>query len=190
VKHSLPNVLACTKTVEKIQMSSSNRTWSSTATAAFGSRDTRGPRQAAEAAYQVREQREAQLKRVEDAKEAQRVAEATNFASTDAYPSLGGKVTAAKAVPTMNFSKTVVTMAARAVVEEKEAAAARATAAFEATLVPVPSVTRHRFPQEPAYVDDSYLSDEEDYEGGDGQSDGEYNADLGSTRRRGDKGIW
>ena len=179
---------------------SSNK-WSASANSAFGSRVPGGgggagvaeQRRAAEAASQMREQREAALKRAAEVAEAKHLAEATNFGSDQSYPSLGGCAAAAKPKPVMNFSKTVATMAARAKAEEEAAAVAAAHAAAEAAYA-APTVQRRR----PAYQLDSRYQDMdgelEGYESApeeeEEESDGEFNADLGSTRRRGDKGIW
>lgn len=174
-------------------MSSNNRNWSSTASAAFGSGSGRAETRridaaAAAAAYQVREQREAALKRAAAAVEAQRLAEATNFNSDHSYPSLGGNGAVAKPKQTMNFSKTVATMAAKAKRDDEIAAVAAIQAAAEAAYA-APSIQRRRpvYQLPEAEMDgelDGYESVPEE------ESDGEFNADLGSTRRRGDKGIW
>ena len=184
----------------KDTMSSNN--WSASANSAFGSRAPGGgggggaeQRRAAEAASQMREQREAALKRAAEVTEAKHLAEATNFGSDQSYPSLGGSMTVAKPKPAMNFSKTVATMAARAKADEEAAAVAAAQAAAEAAYA-APTIQRRL----PAYqLDARYQEMDGELQGYESappeeeeeeEGDGEFNADLGSTRRRGDKGIW
>ena len=121
----------------------------------------------------------AYTKKLGDAKEAKRVAEASNFASETAYPSLGGAAKPVAVKSPMNFKKTVQEMAERVAVEEKKVAAAK----------PVERVHSYDY-QETAYTDGEEDYQEMAYAGDEGDSDGEFNADLVSNRRRGDKGLW
>jgi len=181
--------------------------WSESANAAFGGGEKRtahgDQRRADEAVYQARLAREARAKKEEDAREAKRMADATNFASSSSYPSLGGsKPVAAKAAPVMNFSKTVSTMAARAAAEEDAAKVAAAAAEVAAWSVPAQAVRYNcaRAGRLNQAEDEHWeYQGEDDFDGqeageageaGEEEEDGEFNADLTSTRRRGDKGIW
>ena len=140
-----------------------------------GNRDTKRAEFAERAAHEAAT---ARIKRIDAEQEAKRVADMTNFASETSYPSLGGSSVPKKPV-TLNFKKTVQDMAART---EKEEAM---TAARNAAMRPQ---TKYR---EMEYQQMTYAGDEEDgEEEEEEESDGEFNADLGSTRRRGDKGIW
>ena len=176
--------------------------WSASASSAFGSRASgTDEKRAAEAAFRIHQQREAQMKRAAEMKEAKRLDDAMNFASTDTYPSLGGTVVAAKiapAKPIISFSKTVATMAAKVKAEEDAVAVAAAAAAAEySTLNPVMTINRSHFRKavyqlpEVDYEDmDGELEGYESAPPEEGESEGEFNADLYVTRRRGDKGIW
>ena len=158
--------------------------------AAFGSGD-RDVKRAEAAERAAREAATARAKKIEADKEAKRVADASNFASEESYPSLGGGAKPVSKPVTLNFRKTVAEMATRTAAEE---AANRArTEAHEEYLRSIPTTGRikAKAPQRPVeyYESDSqemaYAGDE-----GDEESDGEFNADIGSNRRRGDKGIW
>lgn len=183
--------------------------------AAFGGRDDprKAERRAAAEAQAAREAAEAREKRAAEEKERKRMADATNFASTELYPALGGggaPAAGSKPKPAMNFSRVVTEMAEREEVrraeEEREAAAAAAAAARarEETAASRQLFYGHRTYEvqhfayagddEDAPVDD-YPDEESDYEEeapppADDEGDGEFNADIGSGRRRGDKGIW
>ena len=103
----------------------------------------------------------------------------------------------------LNFKKTVEEMATRAAVEEAaERARTEAHEEYLRSIYPTAADAARRQRKEhdayatyvrsskesPYYEPDSqemtYAGNEEE------ESDGEFNADLGSTRRRGDKGIW
>ena len=139
-----------------------------------GNRDTKRAEFAERAAHDAAA---ARAKRIEAEQETKRVADMMNFTSETSYPSLGGGGAPKKPVA-MNFKKTVQDMAART--EKVEAATAARNAAMR------PQVKYH----ETEYQQMTYAGDEEDEEEEEEESDGEFNADLGSTRRRGDKGIW
>jgi len=116
---------------------------------------------AAKAAYNARSARMAADK---EAIERKRISDASNFVSEDAYPSLG-KIKP-KAPPALNFKKAI-----------EEAPAAPPT--------PAPASIKKK----PVYIPQHCYDDgPEDYDGP--EEDAEYNADLASVRRRGDKGIW
>lgn len=180
--------------------------WSASASSAFGSRSSSSggkseQKRAAEAAFFLHQQREMQQKRQAEAKETKRLEEAMNFASMDTYPSLGGAMPRVQVEkPVMSFSKTVAAMAAKVKAEEEAAAAAAEAAAAEyRAMNPELSTTRlratYRLP-EVEYEDmEEYDEDDmDDYETAppeeEEESEGEFNADLGDTRRRGDRGIW
>lgn len=215
------------------------RGWGSAAAAAGGGRDMpaafsggrddphKAERRAAAEAQAAREATEARAKKATEEKERKRIADATNFMSEDIYPSLGaaGGAGASKPPPrAMNFSKTVVDMAAREemrrIEEEREAAVAAAAAAARARDNRMYVGTFHHkraarplyrvgdgedlpndeYPDEDEY-DEAALPlppthDEEAELQGQGQGHGqdtegcEFNAHIGSGRRRGDKGIW
>ena len=141
---------------------------------------------------------------------AKKLADAINFTSEASYPSLGGAPRPAPATATaLNFSKTVADMAEREerrLEEERTAAAAAAAEAARAAAFRGPHRPLHyrgHVPRSTMYDEDAdtygdehsddgfepeqmaYAGDEEEVEG-----DSEFNADIGSTRRRGDKGIW
>ena len=168
--------------------------WSASATSAFGSRASGSEqKRAAEAAYHIHQQREAQVKRAEEAKETKRITEAMNFASTDTYPSLGGPVAPKSMLkPAVSFSKTVATMAAKVKVEEAAAAAKAAAAAAEYKAMHPESgrsrigKTTHHMPE----IEYDDMDGELDGYESQPESEGEFNADLCDTRRRGDRGIW
>ena len=155
--------------------------------AAFGSGD-RDAKRAEAAERAAREAATARAKKIEADKEAKRVADASNFASEESYPSLGGGAKPVSKPVTLNFRKTVAEMATRAAAEE---AADRArTEAHEEYLRSIPTTGRikAKAPQRPV---EYYESDSQEMAyAGEEESDGEFNADIGSNRRRGDKGIW
>jgi hypothetical protein len=181
--------------------------------AAFG-----GPRD--ERAEQRRQEREAEAAReaaaarakktAEDAA-AKKLADATNFTSEESYPSLGGGGPAKPPGGTArNWGAAAKLGAARAAereAEERFAAAAgdrdrgsRFEAAVYARARPPPvartsSLTYDYEDDQPDEEDDyapreperqrmAYAGDDEE------EDDGEFNADIVSGRRRGDKGIW
>ena len=142
---------------------------------------------------------------------AKKLADAINFTSEASYPSLGGAARPAPATATaLNFSKTVADMAEREehrLEEERKAAAAAAAEAARAAAARGPHRPlryRGHVPRPTMYDEDAdtygdefsddgfepehqqmaYAGDEEE------EGDSEFNADIGSTRRRGDKGIW
>lgn len=178
--------------------------------AAFGGGDPhKAERRAAAEAQAAREATEAREKRAAEEKERKRIADATNFSSEEFYPSLGGgsSSAAAKPKPAMNFSKVVSEMAVREEIrrieEEREAAAAAVAAAHDRTERAM--ARRHIYARDSyeiqhfAYADDDEDAPNDDYpEESDDEEpppvaeeeDGEFNADIGSSRRRGDKGIW
>jgi hypothetical protein len=157
----------------------------------------------AEAAVKAREARERR-----EALEAARAKEkdATAFDSESAYPSLGAAASARPHASTLNFGRTVAAMAAREKAEEEaRAAAAAASLEYAGSYndIYVPSaMTRRRFigtrcfddgpedydgPEED-FGDDVSVEDADDTE--DAEEDngtGEFNAELATTRRRGDK---
>ena len=139
-----------------------------------GNRDTKRAEFAERAAHDAAA---ARVKKIEAQQEAKRVADMMNFASETSYPSLGGSGVSKKPVA-MNFKKTVQDMVART--EKEEATTAARNAAMR------PQVKYH----ETEYQQMTYAGDEEEEGEEEEESDGEFNADLGSTRRRGDKGIW
>ena len=142
--------------------------------AAFGSGDRDAKRaQAAETA--ARDAAVARAKKIEATAAATRLADAQNFASEKSYPSLGGAGKAVAKPVTMNFKKTVQESAARP--------------------PPPPARIQQDVPKAairaPPMEDYESELEEMAYAGDEGEeSEGEFNADLGSTRRRGDKGIW
>jgi hypothetical protein len=179
--------------------------------AAFGGGDPhKAERRAAAEAQAAREAADARVKKAAEEKERKRIADATNFTSEEFYPSLGGGGggVSAKPKPAMNFSKVVSEMAEREeirrVEEEREAAAAAAAVAQARSDAAVARrhVYGYRGVQHFAYAGDD--ADEEapvddypedsDYEeeppAAEEEDTGEFNADIGSSRRRGDKGIW
>jgi hypothetical protein len=147
----------------------------SSAASAFSSGD-RDQKRADTAAAAEKKAYEAYVKKLADEKAAKEHAQAVDFTSLKSYPSLGS-TTAPVPVkkPVLNFSRTVATMA------EKEKEREKAVA---------PSFIRSRptRPVHPNYYEEdnqqmTYAGDEDD-------DDGEFNADLVSNRRRGDKGVW
>lgn len=152
----------------------------------------------AEAARAYREQK---AKREAEVKECAALA----FDSESAYPSLGNNSGArAQTITTMNFSKTVADMAER----EREAAilmqqrTAAAEEAFDADEFYARGIRRraqlgtrcydngpedYNGPEEFNDDEDEY---EEESEVNEDEDNGEFNAHLAETRRRGDKGIW
>jgi hypothetical protein len=158
---------------------------------AFGSGD-RDVKRAEAAERAAREAATARAKKIEADKEAKRLADASNFASEESYPSLGGGAKPVVKPVALNFKKTVEVMATRAAAEE--ASALHRRDAHEDYMRSIATTGRAKAKAVTAkYYDDyesesgemAYAGDEEDEE-----SDGEFNADVGSTRRRGDKGIW
>jgi hypothetical protein len=154
--------------------------------------------QAAETA--AREAAAASAKKIETDKEAKRIADASNFASEEFYPALGGGGAPKPVVKpvAMNFKKTVEVMATRAAAEE---AAEQSKTHFALANVNVNVKAKMKVTAKAATEISSWDSCYDDYESeempyvsdaGDAteESDSEFNADLGSTRRRGDKGIW
>jgi len=85
----------------------------------------------------------------------------------------------------MNFSKTVATMVARVTEEEEKAAVAASAAAAKAQRLYYPRtiLPSQTYAYEPEFQQMAYAGDEE-------EDNGEFNADLVSNRRRGDKGVW
>ena len=73
-------------------------------------------------------------------------------------------------------------MVARVTEEEEKAAVAASAAAAKAQRLYYPR-TVHRNNYEPEFQQMVYAGDDED-------EDGEFNADIISNRRRGDKGVW
>jgi len=183
--------------------------------AAFGGGDPhKAERRAAAEAQAAREATAAREKRTAEEKERKRIADATDFASEDFYPALGGsRNSAAKFKPAMNFSKVVSEMAEREEIrriEEEREAAARAAAAAQARADKA-AYGRHiygrRTVQQFAYAGDDEDAPADDYpedsdyeeeeaappppaDGEDEEDTGEFNANISSGRRRGDKGIW
>lgn len=141
----------------------------------------------ARAAFQAAEARE--QKKAEAVAAAKQV-EATNFASEISYPSLGSSASTGAPKPVMNYKQVVKDMIAREAEAEVAAAAAAEAAEYTAmTAAPTPvrkTVYRQRILDE---LEDDYSGPEEDELEGD-EGDGELNADIGTGRRRGDKGIW
>jgi len=160
----------------------------SAAPAAFGgggSEKAEQRRQAAEAraAFQAAEDRE--KKKIETVAAAKQ-AEAVNFASEASYPSLGSNTPVATPKATMNYKQVVREMIAREAETQVAAAAAAEAAAFSEMMAPTApaprsTIFRQRILDE---LEDDYSGPEE------GEEDDELNADIGSGRRRGDKGIW
>lgn len=103
--------------------------------------------------------------------------------SREEFPALGGSVPAPSKKPAMNFSKTVATMVARVTEEEEKTATAAAVAAAKAERLYYPRTVLPSRIYEPEFQQMTYAGDEED-------GDGEFNADIVSNRRRGDKGVW
>jgi len=156
--------------------------------AAFGGGDRDKKRIEAKATA-ARESASVWAKKQADIKEEKRLADLCNFTSEESYPSLGGpslgsSKPVAKAPPLLNFKKTVEEMAVRvAADEEQQARRAAAIGPVKKVLPPAPYTH---------YGDDG----PEDYDGPDEggeegeEGNGEFNAEIYSTRRRGDKGIW
>jgi hypothetical protein len=142
---------------------------------------------------------QASAKRLEVEKEKKKLAELSDLTSEKHYPALGtsgGKMTFK---PVLNFKKTVEEMAVREA--EKEAAATTAmkeavekAAASQRRTVVAPM--RQFAKKPPVDLLDELLGDEEEElqayesESDEEEDDGEFNAELYSDRRRGDKGIW
>ena len=103
--------------------------------------------------------------------------------SREEFPALGGSVPVSAKKPTLNFSKTVATMVARVTEEEDKATVATSIAAAKAQRLYHPR-TLHIPNYEPDFQQMTYAGDDEEEE------NGEFNADLVSNRRRGDKGVW
>lgn len=153
----------------------------------------------AEAARAYREQK---AKRDAEAKERAALA----FDSESAYPSLGGgSATRVQTNTTMNFSKTVADMAER----EREAAILMQQSAAEETFDADEFYARgirrraqlgtrcydngpedYDGPEEFEDEEDDYEEEEIDVNEDEDENNGEYNAELATTRRRGDKGVW
>lgn len=173
-----------------------------------GQRDERAEQRKREReAEAAREAAAARAKKVAEEAEAKKLADAQNFKSTESYPALGGgpaKATASK----MNWgaaAKLGITRAAEREAEERAAAALDRGSRFETiytTRARPPPVTQraashdYEEEEEPDYEEDTYAPRERErqrmaYAGDDGEEDdGEFNADIVSGRRRGDKGIW
>lgn len=73
-------------------------------------------------------------------------------------------------------------MAARVAEEEEKTASAASAAAAKAQRLYYPRTVRNHH-YEPEFQQMVYAGDED-------EGDGEFNADLVSNRRRGDKGVW
>jgi hypothetical protein len=179
--------------------------------AAFGSGKPRDERQeqrraAAEAAA-AREAREARERREAEAAAAARYAEATNFTSEEAYPTLGGGAAAAPK-PVMNFKQKIVELREREAAEAREAAlqaaeqGRRAATRLEA-YVPRASRWTHTGEDDAPPDEPESENEEEHYEAehqemayagddaeDDEDGDEEFNANIHQGRRRGDKGVW
>ncbi len=143
-------------------------------------------RQAAEArtAFQAAEARE--QKKIETAAAAKQ-AEAENFASETSYPSLASASTVGAPKSAMNYKQVVKDMIAREAEAQVAAAAAAEAATYSEMMAPAaparsPTTYRQRILDE---LEDDYSGPEEDED-----EEDEHNADIGSGRRRGDKGIW
>jgi hypothetical protein len=128
---------------------------------AFNSQETSDKRAQEQIARSNRE-REVAAASLEANKEKRLYEEAINLGSAKAYPSLGSAKAEPKTKTTLNF-KAVAEAAAKIEVEEEEN-------------VVVPKTTVNTF-------FDNFDDEEE-------EEDGEFNADIVATRRRGDKGIW
>ena len=182
--------------------------------AAFGGpRDERAEQRRQEReAEAAREAAAARAKKTAEDAAAKKLADATNFTSEESYPSLGGGGPAKPPGGTArNWGAAAKLGAARAAereAEERFAAAAgdrdrgsRFEAAVYARARPPPvartsSLTYDYEDDQPDEEDDyaprererqrmAHAGDDEEEEG-----DGEFNADIVSGRRRGDKGIW
>jgi hypothetical protein len=156
--------------------------------------------EAALASKAAREKRE----RDEKARTAER--DALALTSETSYPSLGGGAAAAKR-STMNYGRVVAERAAldklEAEARELAAAAAATTSSFDwaPTGLSLGAAKRRALigtrcfddgpedydgPEED-YGDNDVVSDDEEEDAPPAEGDGEYNADLGARRRRGDK---
>ena len=139
----------------------------------------------ARAAFQAAEARE---KKQAEAVAAAKQVEATNFTSEISYPTLGSSASTGAPKPAMNYKQVVKDMIAREAEAEVAAAAAAEAAEYTAmTAAPTPArktVYRQRILDE---LEDDYSGPEEDEMD---EDEGEINADIGTGRRRGDKGIW
>lgn len=143
-------------------------------------------RAAARQAESARIAEEQRRKQEAEAVAARKEAEALNFASSAAYPALGGGGAPKKAT-TMNYKRTVEEMVERQKELEAAAAVAEATNWWdvpEPTRKAPPRYIRQRNMEE---LDDDHLSVEEDEEQ---EDEGEFNANIVPGRRRGDKGVW
>lgn len=151
---------------------------------AFGGGDRDNKRAEAKAAAD-REAAAAWAKKQADIKEEKRRADVSNFASEESYPSLGAAKLVAKAPPPLNFKKTVEEMASRVAAQEEQ------QARRDAAVSPVKKV-QQRQSQARSSIYRNTDDGPEDYDGPEEgeEDDGEFNADMYSTRRRGDKGIW
>jgi hypothetical protein len=157
------------------------------APSAFGGGNSdRRHQEEARAAFRAAEARE---KKTAEATAAAKQAEAENFTSQTSYPSLGPSPSPSSkaAPPALNYKQAVKDMIAKeAEAQLAAAAAAEETAYATATSIREPSrqtYSRQRILDE---LEDDYSGPEEDEE----DNNGEVNADIGSSRRRGDKGIW
>jgi hypothetical protein len=155
------------------------------APSAFGGGNSdRRQQEEARAAFRAAEARE---KKTAEATAAAKQAEAENFTSESSYPSLGPSPSSKVAPPALNYKQAVKDMIAKEAEAELAAAAAAEEAAYAtATSIREPSrqtYSRQRILDE---LEDDYSGPEEDEE----DNNGEVNADIGSSRRRGDKGIW
>ena len=142
--------------------------------AAFGSgsgKNRFAESMAAKAAYSARASRLATEK---DATERKRIAEASNFVSEQAYPSLGQSK--AKAVPPLNFKKAVA---------EAVALPPIPTPIISKPVSSTKHIPTHCYDDGPEDYDGPEEGDEDEEEDA-----GEFNAHLASNRRRGDKGVW
>jgi hypothetical protein len=144
---------------------------------AFSSQETNDKR-AQEQVVRANKERETTAASIEAAKEKRKYEEAINLGSQKAYPSLGGATGSVQKPKTTLDFKAVAEAAAAAQIEEDEKEKDDTLEWGEFTSAPA---------QKNSTVDnflDNFDDDDEEEE------DEEFNAEILSTRRRGDKGIW
>jgi hypothetical protein len=121
-----------------------------------------------------------------EAAAARKEAEALNFASAASYPVLGGGGPKAQPKATMNYKRTVEEMVERQKELEAEEAVAEASNWWDSA-EPRKVQSRYIRQRNTEELDDDFLSADEDEEK---EDVGEFNAEIVSDRRRGDKGVW
>jgi len=155
------------------------------APSAFG-RAPPNERAMARQAESARFAEEQHRKQEAEAAAARKEAEALNFASAASYPVLGGGGPKAQPKATMNYKRTVEEMVERQKELEAEEAVAEASNWWDSA-EPRKVQSRYIRQRNTEELDDDFLSADEDEEK---EDVGEFNAEIVSDRRRGDKGVW